>query len=143
MKIFLAGIVANLIVWGLLEQYPPETHPNFDLLLFLEVSIACALGCVVMILGYWHQRWTSRALGLFGFLVGNALVWGISGLANHLWYRPWMEHVANFARASLFVAVPLLLIGLIGWLRGWWGSVIEPAAPPAPLDPNHEETATP
>jgi hypothetical protein len=143
MKILLVGFVANLAVWGLLERYPPATHPNFYLALFSEISIACALACLVMVLGYWHRRWTGRALGLFGFLVGNALAWGISGVANYLWYRPWMEHLSNYALASLFVAVPLLLIGLIGWLRGWWGSVIEPAAPPAPLDPNHEGTATP
>jgi hypothetical protein len=74
------------------------------------------------LIGTHHWHW--RTIGVFGYLLGNAVIWTISAVANHWWYAPWMETAANLGRASLIVSAPLLLLGVAGWYHHRWPGML-------------------
>jgi hypothetical protein len=104
-----------------LEQTATRTRFELDGWLLCGIGLVSFSAAAVVLVG--THVWSWRAVGVFGYLMGGGLIFGVSGVA-HWWYAPWLETIANLGRASLIIGAPLLLLGVLGWYHHRWPGVL-------------------
>ncbi len=114
MKRLLFWTIIVALVWIAYQFYDSQRGDPFDRINLVQVAVTFALAALVQIV--WTRDWPMRTVGVLFTALGTAIVFGQSGWRwiTDTGYPEWF---LDIGRALYTVGGPLLLLGLILWVR--------------------------
>ncbi len=115
----LLWIVAVLAVWALLQFHSstidgrPKLRDPVDIGLLALLALGSTALVIVTMAG--TRDWTVRGVGLLSIFLGDGLLWW-SALIVRLHRTPTPEPVVDLLRAVFLTGLPLVLIGIAGYV---------------------------
>jgi hypothetical protein len=88
---------------------------QIDSWILVGIGVAYLLAMVWMI--FWNDEWTTRGCGQFLTYLGDASLYGASGLWRIGWRHPLTAQEMNLVRACFVVGGAMLALGLVVWLK--------------------------
>lgn len=113
--LFAGWLLAIFAVWLLLQHHEFADRNDRDTATLLFVA-ACVIGVSVLIMFVETTQWTARRLGVFGLILFDCLLYGLtSSIALWRWTALTNSRL-NVLRALLLVSATLLVISQARYL---------------------------
>lgn len=127
-------VVAIALLWGFYHALSDEDANSVQKYQLLVMGVGFTF-CVIVVL--WQTRtWTLRSLGILAEHFAGAVLYGAAGISEfHPIPIDYRRDLQDLARSSFFVAVMLLIVGLLSLI---WSRRKRREAVVDPLDPHYE-----